>query len=407
MQQETKKYLAALSGVPFIMVLGNSLIIPAFPEIQNQLNLTQLEVGLLVTTFSIAAGITIPIVGFISDKYGRKVVLVPSVFLYAIGGLISGFAPIFFNSAYPWIIFGRVVKGIGAGGTGPIAMALAGDLFQSGERSEAMGVLEAANGIGKVVSPILGAIIVVWIWYSVFFVYTIFSLPVAIMLWVVLKEPEQKAGGSSQEEKGYFTRIFDVFKDKKMVLIATYLAGFTVLFSLFGTLSYLSDILEIRYNLEGAPKGIVIALPVIVMAVTSYTTGHFIQSKLLMSKLVVTGLTIIGLSFGGIILLLDNDYALFAGIILIGVGTGLVLTSVNTLVTSTASGRARGGVTSLYGSVRFFGVAFGPPAFGLLVEISRIAMFGTAGIIAILVMGVNLIMIKFGIGRELNLSNSN
>ncbi len=405
MQQETKKYLAALSGVPFIMVLGNSLIIPAFPEIQSQLQISQLQVGLLVTVFSVAAGITIPIVGFISDKVGRKPVLIVATTLYAIGGLICGLAPILSENPYSWLLFGRGVKGLGAGGTGPIAMALAGDLFQSGERSEAMGVLEAANGLGKVVSPILGAILVVWIWYSVFFVYTIFSAPIAILLALVLKEPKKKGDSVSRNEKGYFGRIISVFSEKYHVLLSTYLAGFIVLFALFGTLSYLSDILETRYNLIGASKGFVLALPVVVMAITSYTTGHIVQSKKFMGKLVVLGLLISFLAKIEIIVFLDNNYALFTGIIFIGIGTGLVLTSVNTLVTSTASGKARGGITALYGSVRFFGVAFGPPAYGLLVEYSRMVMFGSAGLALIIIMILNVVMIKFKLNAELKLDS--
>ncbi len=397
MQPATKIQLAALSGVPLIMVLGNSLLIPAFPEIQSQLEITQLEVGLIITVFSVSAGVTIPIVGFLSDKFGRKTILVPAAFLYAVGGLICGISPLLLeDSAYMGILVGRGIKGVGAGGTGPIAMALAGDLFQSGERSEAMGVLEAANGSGKIISPILGAAVVVWFWWaSIFFVYTIFALPVAIMLWLILKEPEKK--GQTQSQQGsYFGMIGQIWAKKKWFLMGVHLAGFAVLFSLFGTLSYLSDILELRYDLHGIMRGLVLAIPVTVMAVTSYLTGHFIQSKQVMGKLVVIGLAILAGSFVKLLLFLDNPVIFFAGIVLIGFGTGLVLTSVNTLVTSSASGKARGGITSLYGSVRFFGVAFGPPVFGYLVTFGRVFMFGSAGVLSLLVSALNIYTLKGG-----------
>ncbi|MDW7674611.1 MAG: MFS transporter [Bacillota bacterium] len=160
--------LAALSGVPFIMVLGNSMLIPAFPMMEQALGITQLQVGLTITLFSIPAGITIPILGFISDKIGRKKVIVPALIVYAIGGLISGAAPLLLSDPYIMLLVGRVVQGIGAAGTGPIAMALVSDIFKGNERSKALGIIEAANGVGKIISPIVGALVAMVKWYALF-----------------------------------------------------------------------------------------------------------------------------------------------------------------------------------------------------------------------------------------------
>ena len=60
-----------------------------------------------------------------------------------------------------------MVQGLGAAGTAPLAMALAGDL--NNKRTErGMGILEAANGIGKVLSPIIGAAVALIVWYAFF-----------------------------------------------------------------------------------------------------------------------------------------------------------------------------------------------------------------------------------------------
>ncbi|UMZ74077.1 MFS transporter [Natranaerofaba carboxydovora] len=373
--------LYTLSFVPFIMVLGNSLLIPAFPQIQEALNITQFEVGLLITVFSISAGVTIPIVGFLSDKIGRKIIIIIALFLYALGGLISGFAALLMEDPYTIMLGGRLIQGFGAGGTGPIAMALAGDLFQESKRTKAMGVLEAFNGLGKIVSPILGAVIVVLFWFSPFFVYPVLAIPVIIFMWIVINEPENKSTGADSKNSfnDYFSGIGNIFKKQGWYLIGTYLAGFSVLFFLFGTLSYMSDILEIRYGLFGVLKGVVLAIPVIVMATTSYTIGKVIKTdRSLMEYAVVGGLLFGSIAFLFIALFIESDYVFFAAIVLAGISAGVILTSVNTLVTSSTTGRARGGVTSLYGSVRFFGVAAGPPAFGWMVQVSRIFMFGMA-----------------------------
>jgi ACDE family multidrug resistance protein len=66
----------------------------------------------------------------------------------------------------------------------------------------------------------------------------------------------------------------------------------------------------------------------------------------------------------------------------VGLGSGFVLPSVDTMVTSASSGQARGMVTSVFGAVRFFGVALGPPAFGWLMEHGRFVVFIPPAVLA-------------------------
>ena len=92
MKKKTAFQFALLCGVPFVMVLGNSMLIPVFPQMKKAMDLTQFQVGLIVTFFSVPAGILIPLAGFLSDRLGRKPIMVPALFIYGLGGLICGFA---------------------------------------------------------------------------------------------------------------------------------------------------------------------------------------------------------------------------------------------------------------------------------------------------------------------------
>ena len=137
MTKESFWKLVSLSGVPFIMVLGNSMLIPVFPEMQKAMSISPFQAGLTITFFSLPAGIAIPIMGFLADKIGIKKIIVPSLIIYGLGGIISGLAPIIFNKSFTILLTGRVIQGIGAAGTAPIAMALVSDIFTSAERSKA------------------------------------------------------------------------------------------------------------------------------------------------------------------------------------------------------------------------------------------------------------------------------
>ena len=125
--------------------------------------------------------------------------MAPALIIYGLGGLIAGVAALLLKQPYPVLLGGRIVQGIGAGGTYQLAMALTGDIFQSKERTKALGLLEAANGLGKVVSPIAGAALGLIIWFAPFFVYGILAIPIALAVWFIVKEPEGSKSSSHVE----------------------------------------------------------------------------------------------------------------------------------------------------------------------------------------------------------------
>jgi ACDE family multidrug resistance protein len=119
------------------------------------------------------------------------------------------------------------------------------------------------------------------------------------------------------------------------------------------------------------------------MAITSYASGRFLQKRgFLLKFMVILGLASVAASLL-LIAIFPMDWIFFGGVTLMGIGTGLVLPAVNTLVTSSVPLEERGGITALYGSVRFFGVALGPPSFSLLLEVSKQAMLMAGGLLAL------------------------
>jgi len=365
--------LAALSTVPFAMVLGNSMLIPILPEMQRALDLTPLQASLVITLFSVPAGLTIPFSGFLSDRLGRKRIIIPALLLYGIGGLLAGTAALMeWGGAFTIILIGRILQGIGAAGTAPIAMALTGDIFQGPARSKALGVIEAANGGGKVISPILGSALGLLSWFVPFFTFPVINALSAGAIWLAVREP--RGLRQPQGMRDYLRSFVQVFSKKTALLLTSFLAGSLALLTLFGLLFFLSDHLEQRYSLDGILKGLALAVPVLFMAATAYGTGALIKRRaLLMKILVVSGIAV---TAGALALLpcCKKTLFFFTAVSVIGIGTGLVLPCLNTIITGATDARKRGLVTALYGGVRFLGVAAGPPLFGLLLGFSLEAM---------------------------------
>jgi MFS transporter, ACDE family, multidrug resistance protein len=379
--------LIVLCLVPLIMVLGNSMLIPVLPVIQKELHVNLIQVGFLITFFSIPAGIVIPFAGMLSDRIGRKKVMFPALLVYGAGGILAGiFAIILKDQSFPYIIGARIIQGIGAGGTYQLSMALAGDLIQSNERSQVLGFLEAANGLGKVISPLAGAAIALVTWYMPFFVYGVLAIPVAFLTLLSVQENTQKLKANVQPIPQYLKNLLKIFQQKGLALLISFLGGFFVLFSLFGLLSLFSDILEKQFKFAVFQRGLILAIPVLIMALTAFVLGTVMQKQLakILKFAVVVGLFLVGFGLTffcpskTLLLLILSSTGL-------GLGTGAVLPSLNTLITSAAPKTERGLVTCLYGTVRFFGVAVGPPLFGYAEKITKPPIFlPTAGICIVL-----------------------
>lgn len=375
--------IVAIGSIPLIMTLGNSMLIPIFPAMKSSLKLSQMQVSLTITVFSIAAAIFIPISGYLSDRFSRKQVIIPSLILFGLGGLLAGLGAATFSHAYTWILIGRIIQGIGAAGTAPIAMALTGDLFKGGEQSRVLGIFESSNGMGKVLSPILGSLIGLITWYAVFLAFPAICLISIILTWFFIKET-----GFRPEPlpfRKYIKGIGSVFKLEGRWLFVTYLAGGTCLFTLFGILFYLSDLLEEKHQIDGILKGFVLAIPLLVMVTTAYIAGSKIGKNLeKMKLLMIVGFVLMTLSYS--LLILFEKLILFLAILaLSSVGAGLVLPCVNSLITGAVGKEQRGFVSSLYGSVRFIGVAIGPPIFARLMDWSRSGMFLSIAILTFIV----------------------
>ncbi|WCK56127.1 MFS transporter [Aneurinibacillus sp. Ricciae_BoGa-3] len=383
--------LTTLALIPIVMVLGNSMLVPGLPTMESQLGISKFQSSLIISVFSFAAGIVMPFVGYLSDRFGRKPIIGIALLLYGLGGIFSGVTAWLIKDSYPYILIGRIFQGFGAAGTSPVAMALIGDMYKGGEESRVLGINEAANGFGKIISPILGSLIALISWYAVFFTFPVLCFIVAALTWFVIKEPERPEPVSVSK---YVQKIKGIFKKKGSWLISSFLVGSIGLFILFGVLFYLSNILEDEYNVSGFLKGPILAIPLLGLVTTSYFTGASIKQNMkLIRKIMVLGLIILTAAMI-IVSFFENIYVIVALLTVGSIGIGLTLPCVNTIITGAVQKSERGMITALYGSVRFFGVAVGPPFFGWLMDISHRALFFTVSGISLATLIVSYFFIN-------------
>ncbi|GIO34623.1 MULTISPECIES: MFS transporter [Paenibacillus] len=381
----------ALATIPIVLVFGNSMLVPGLPQMQKELGISKFQSSLIISIFSLAAGLFIPLIGYLSDRFGRKVVIIPALIIYGAAGILAGFGAIW--DSYTVIIVARAIQGFAAAGTAPIAMALVGDLYEGGTESKALGLIEASNGAGKVLSPIIGSLLMLIVWYASFFAFPVFC---ALSLVAVIFLIKERKRSQKQELKQYLGKIKDIFKKKGRWLVTSFFAGSLGLFILFGVLFYLSNILEDKpYHIDGVLKGLILAIPLLGMVITSYTTGSVIKKKGLLIRLLMNiGLLAMTVSLAATLFFLKNIYVFIGLLTISSIGTGLLLPCLNTIITGAVEKSERGMITSLYNSLRFLGVAIGPPLFGWMMDKSDKVVFITVSSLSLITLGCVFFLIK-------------
>ena len=383
---------AAIASVPMVLVLGNSMLVPILPDMERELDISQFQSSLVITLFSVAAGLFIPVLGYLSDRFSRKAIIIPSLVVYGSAGILAGFGAIW--KSYWIVITARALQGLAAAGTAPIAMALVGDMYKGGTESKALGLTEASNGTGKVLSPIIGALLALIVWYAAFFAFPLFcAVSLVAMLWWI-REPKKEK--NPPPLRSYAGSIAAIMKKRGRWLVTSFFAGSLGLFILFGVLFYLSNILEDPpYNIDGVVKGLVLAVPLLGMVVTSYVTGSVIKKNgVLIRRLINIGLAMMTVSLAAAIFFFKQIYVLVGLLTLSSIGTGLLLPCLNTMITGAVSKGERGMITSLYSSLRFLGVAAGPPLFGWMMDISHRAVFVTVSVLSCIALGLVFFLVK-------------
>ncbi|CAI8916072.1 MFS transporter [Bacillus pseudomycoides] len=385
--------LIALASVPLVMTLGNSMLIPILPTLEKKLHISSFQVSMIITIYSIVAIVLIPIAGYLSDRWGRKMVMVPSLLIAAIGGAITGWVSWKVENPYVWILIGRAIQGIGAAGAMPVVIPCVGDLYKDEKQvSTGLGIIETSNTFGKVLSPILGSALAAVVWFLPFWAIPVLCAVAIILLLLLVKAKKQE--NQAPPFKEFIQSIGSTFQEKGRWLVAIFALGAIIMLILFGILFYLSTILEEKYNIHGIWKGCILAIPLLVLSISSYMAGKKIgDDQDVMKKCIYIGFILAAASVI-LPLFLKGIYLLILCLVVMGMGIGIALPCLDALITQGIEKEQRGTVTSFYSSMRFTGVAAGPPLYAYFMKGTDHEVFYLTCIFAVAGAIITIVWIK-------------
>jgi MFS family permease len=152
--EETLRRLWVLMSIAFIDMVGTLMIIPLLPFYAKRMGGDAITVGLLVSCFSAAQLLTSPWWGRLSDRYGRRPVLMVALFASAVAYAIFAFADSI------WLLFlSRLVQGAGGGTTG-VVQAYVGDSIEPENRAKALGWVSSVTNAGVAIGPAIASLTV-------------------------------------------------------------------------------------------------------------------------------------------------------------------------------------------------------------------------------------------------------
>jgi Arabinose efflux permease len=217
--------------------LGIGLVIPVTPFIKNEFHYTTSQMGVMTSLFAFAQFIASPIVGKMSDKVGRKPVIVLGLIGYAISEFIFAVA-----TSLPIFNLSRIIGGLSAAMVVPTSMALGSDLTSLKDRAKVIGWLSAAFSGGLILGPGLGGILANITYKTPFYVAGVLGLVSAVFTQVLLKENkevlqvEEAEAEKKAQEQGSIRSILTLPMVMLfgMILVSSFgLQGFESIYSIY------------------------------------------------------------------------------------------------------------------------------------------------------------------------------
>ncbi|WHY75128.1 MFS transporter [Neobacillus sp. WH10] len=366
---QKKTTLPILFVVMFLVMVGFGIIIPVLPFYAEKIGANPTELGLLMAVYSLMQLIFAPLWGQVSDRIGRKPVMM-------IG--IAGLAISFYMQAIStelWMLFAaRILGGILSSANMPTAMAYVADITTDENRGKGMGIIGAASGLGFVFGPAIGGIFSKVSLNTPFYLASGSSFITLILVFILLKESKQKKSLTSKEK----TPIWKAFNGAVSVLffvqllISLSLSGLEATFAYFGAKKAGLDSIQLGYifMIMGFGSAMVQG------GLVGKLTQKYGESVVINGGIIVSAIGFV------LILLVHNFTTAAIYLTIFGLGNGVIRPSVSSLITKTSTA-GHGSSTGLLSSFDSLGRIIGPPLGGWLFSISAGLPYISGAIISI------------------------
>ncbi|TDM02111.1 MFS transporter [Macrococcus hajekii] len=342
-----KSFFAILMAIQFFIYFGFSIVIPVIPALVKSLGLNAFHMGLLLSVYSIASFIAAPFWGQLSDKIGRKKILIIGLIGFAVSFLTFGL----FIDNLALLYASRIIGGLFSGACFSTTTSIVADVTTSEERNRYMGLMGMMIGFGFIFGPAVGGLLAGYSYQLPYFVTT--AILVAIIIGVFLSLPEthhHEPGHQVKQKLNYTVPII-------ILLISTFIVTMTM-----SGMESSFQLLEIeKINITPTQMGMLFMIGGLVNGLLQggylRKVQHGQEKRVMVAGQMITIIAFIMLPF--------TMNLIYAGIclVLLMSGNALVRTLLTSTLTKTTSSRNMGKLTGVSYSLDSLGRIIGPLLF--------------------------------------------
>ena len=355
----TDPTLLAMMLVAFVVMFGYEVPAPILSRIAEGVGVTDARVGLVMTAFAVPGVLFVPLTGLLADLYGRRLVLVPSLVLFAAAGLATVAV-----GDFPTLLGLRALQGLAFAGILPISVVVLGDVYEAADGSAAQGFRTSAAGAAVTVVPPVAALLAGYGWNVPFL---LFGLVFLVAVVVVVAVPEtgealETDAGVVETLRGYATGVRTELTDGDLgvFVVGGFVRGFVRLAVLTFVPLFAVRVLDaslVEAGLVLSARGVArLLLP----PLAGVVTGRFSRTAGLAGALGIGAVSCALVPFAPTVL--------WAGVLVFGftVGDAFVSPLLKDAVASRAGDDHRAGVINSMYVCQNGGEAVSPAAFGVV-----------------------------------------
>jgi MFS family permease len=352
--------LYIIISVTLISVMGVMAINPALPAIGKAFQIPDEQIGLVMASFLIPIAIGTPIFGVLADRVGRKKILIPSLLLFALGGILSAFARDF-RSLLEW----RFLQGVGAASLEALSLTVIADVYSGKMLTTAMAFNSSMIGISATIYPLVGGGLAQLGWQYPFLL-SLLALPIALLVLTSLKLPKTQAQKSVKDKdfklSAYLKSTWKSINNRSV--LALLFAVLSLFILEFGSCLICIPLLAANtLGASGVVIGTLLASTEITFVLFASQLGWFAQK---FSEVALIKISFIICAVSLLIApLMTNVWLLFIPVLIFGAGQGIALPSMQTVLARLAPKDNRAGFMAMNVALQSLGRAIGPALVGI------------------------------------------
>ena len=389
---KNNRNLLIIALIAMVNMLGYGIVIPILFAYSKRYGLSDFQNGFLFATFSICQFIATPLIGRLSDRYGRRPMLIVSIAGTAASFFIMAFAP----SAL-FLFLARALDGITAGNI-PVAFAVISDTTKPEERAKAFGIVGASFSFGFIFGPAISALTVGFGQGVPFIIAGVITLVAMLLTFFYLPETNKHMGEVKHKKLFDFGRLWHTLFDPNVGVTFTISLIFFLAFScaiIYGFQPFTLEVLKITPS----QNAILFTMFGIIGLISQSLLVGQISKRFGVKKAFSAGMLFTAFSF--ILMFFSRQIVPFvAASILLGLSNSLTQTLIPAILSQETDAKSQGSIMGLNASYQSIGMMIGPILGGVIATIAIPGPFLVGSVLVFVCFFLSFRVLRPGVRKE-------